>query len=117
MLVQLCWKFLLSLIIGLVAGLVGFVQLPSEEIAPLLGVVIGLLSGVSWIMASILNSSSRWANFFNLFAAVFATMAVGYLAPAKDVCRRETIAGREVAPPPAIRGACDLREIVTGHPA
>jgi hypothetical protein len=62
-------------------------------------------------MASFLNSASRWTNFFNLFAALLAAMAVGYLAPAKDMCRPTTRGWNTTL---AFRGACDLRETITG---
>jgi hypothetical protein len=62
-------------------------------------------------MAAFLNSASRWTNFFNLFAALLAAMAVGYLAPVKDMCRPTTRGWDTTL---ALRGACYLRESVTG---
>jgi hypothetical protein len=37
--------------------------------------------------------SPSWNNWFNLFAATFAAMTAGYLAPADAICRAEAIQG------------------------
>ena len=104
-------KLILSLLVGGLAGLIGFIQWPHAQLGGRDGTVVGLLSGVSWVMASLIDAMSRWNNFFNLLAAVLAAMAVGYLAPAKAVCL-PTLNGWDTLP--IFRAACDLREHVTG---
>ena len=96
------------------AGLVGFMQWPHVHSGVRDGVVIGILSGVSWAMASIVDTETDWSSFLNLFAALLASMSVGYLAPAKAVCV-PTAAGWDTLP--ILRMACDIRQRVTaiGH--
>jgi hypothetical protein len=116
MVIEILLKFLLSLVLAGVAGLVGFVQWPHAQLGSRDGVVVGLLSGMSWATASLISATSGWNSFFNLIAAVLAAMAVGYLAPAKAVCHPIATATAvfEWDTLPAFRAACDLRQKVTG---
>ncbi|HUB49377.1 MAG TPA: hypothetical protein VMB73_30765 [Acetobacteraceae bacterium] len=80
----------------------GFVQLPRSDLAPEYGVICGIGSAVAWAVGSTFGNSflglgspanpgATLNNWFNLFAAAFAALSLGYLTPATAIC--DTAAG------------------------
>jgi hypothetical protein len=65
----------------------GFAQFPNPVLGARDGLIVGLGSAVAWAMASACSSAS-WSNWFNLFAAVFAALAVGYGTHGDTLCAR-----------------------------
>lgn len=65
--------------------LFGFVQAGSDLSASEDGLIVGIVSATAWGMGSM--GASPLFSRANIFAAIFAVMSLGFLAPAADVCK------------------------------
>ncbi len=74
-------------VVALVGFLMGFAQVPTPDLGPRNALMVGLGSATAWAMASAC-SSPAWNNWFNMFAAAFAALAVGYGTPGDTLCAR-----------------------------
>lgn len=81
------------------AFLFGFIQAGVYPDAAQNGVLIGIISATAWGVGS-MGASASFSAWANIFAAMFAAMSLGFLAPADDACKNAyLLAG----------GACELR--------
>ena len=81
------------------AFLFGFIQAGIDLSAAQNGILIGILSATAWGMWS-MGASASFSGWANIFAAMFAAMSLGFLAPADDACRNAHALAA---------GACELR--------
>ena len=81
------------------AFLFGFIQAGVFPDAAQNGVLIGIISATALGIGS-MGASAPFSGWANIFAALFAAMSLGFLAPADDACRNAHLLAA---------GACELR--------
>jgi hypothetical protein len=77
---------ILAAVIACSAFFWGFSQ-STPDSGTLYGAAVGLGSAITWAAASACGGNTTLSNWFNLFAAVFAALSLGYLTPAEPLCR------------------------------
>ncbi len=75
----------LMLVAACCAFLFGFVHAGTYPDAAQNGILIGIISAWAWGVGS-MGASASFSGWANIFAAMFAAMSLGFLAPADDAC-------------------------------